>query len=275
MRGLSAETIYARRRLLVRLAEALPVPLLDADAAALASWRAGLAVENETVRQYVSHAHQFYAWAAAENLLSGNPAARLPVPRRLRRLPRPIGEDDLFALLELAPRRIRPWLVLAGWCGLRAKEIALLRRECVLDTLPQPMLLIATGATKGSRERIVPMSAFVRAELAGHLPASGWVFPRADGQAGPNTAQRVSKLANRFLHECGVTETLHQLRHRFGTQAYQARYDLRAVQELMGHAKPETTAGYAAYLDQNAIDIVNALPVPRQPGARLRTAGDL
>lgn len=262
-RGLSQATIYARRRLLVRLAETLlPVPLLAANAAALAAWRAGLAIEDDTVRQYVSHAHQFYAWAIDEKLISENPAARLPVPKRRRRLPRPISEPELFDVLEHAPPRIRPWLVLAGWCGLRAKEIALLRRECVLDSLPQPMILVATDATKGRTERLVPMSPFVARELVPYLRGRGWVFSRLDGAPGPNTPARLSKLANDYLHDCGVSATLHQLRHRFGTQAYQARHDLRAVQELMGHAKPDTTAGYAAYFDQSAVDTVNALPLP-------------
>src|SRR5260370_914737 len=83
------------------------------------------------------------------------------------------GGGDLFDALDGAPPRIRRWLVLAGWAGLRAVEIALLRRECVLDAAVQPVLLIAADATKGPNERLVPMSAFVLGELCDYgLPAS-------------------------------------------------------------------------------------------------------
>ena len=197
------------------------------------------------------------------------------MPRSGRTIPRPIGDDDLFAALETAPPRVRPWLVLAAWAGLRAKEIALLRRECVLDTLARPALLIATDATKGRNERIVPLSPFVVGELrAAGLPASGWVFRRQDGHYGPNTPAKLSHLANRHLHGCGINATLHQLRHRFGTEAYRSGHDLRAVQELMGHASPETTAGYAAYANESAIAAVNALPTPRGTAGHLRAVDD-
>ena len=271
-----AETVYQRARGLVRLAAALPVPLLEADAAMLAAWRSRLSIGDQAVGDYVSHARQFYAWALAEDLVDDDPTARLPTPRHGRSLPRPIGDAALFAAVDVASARIRPWLILAAWAGLRAKEIALLRRECVLETLADPALLIAADATKGRDERIVPMSAFVLAELrAAGLPMSGWVFRRQDGPYGPNRPTRVSQMANRHLHECGLTETLHQLRHRFATETYRASRDLRAVQELMGHKRPETTAGYAAYASASAIDAVNALAIPAAPGtARLRAVDD-
>ena len=264
LRGLAADSIYQRGRGLARLAAVLPVPLLEADAAMLAAWRAALTVTPATVCTYIGDVRQFYGWAADEGLISDNPARRLPTPRLGRRLPRPIGETELRAALECAPSRIRPWLVLAGWAGLRAKEIAYLRRENVLDTAAEPALLIAENATKGNSERVVPMSPFVLGELRAYgLPAAGWVFRRRDGQYGPNRPWIVSQLASQHLHDCGIPMTLHTLRHRFGTQAYQSSgRDLRTVQELMGHANPSTTALYAAYSNANAIRAVNALPVP-------------
>ena len=154
-------------------------------------------------------------------------------------------------------------MMAAAWCGLRAKEIALLRRECVLDTGRPPVLLVAADATKGRTERVVPLSGFVLSELAlAGLPGSGWAFRRRDGQHGPNTPGLVSKIANEYLRSCGVNATLHQLRHRFGTQAYAGTRDLLVVQGLMGHANPSTTAGYAAYADADAAAAVEAIPVP-------------
>ena len=262
--GLAEGTVAARRRALTRLQAGLPCPLLAAGPAELMAWREGMRLAPVSVKTYVSHVRQFYAWALAEGLIKVNPVERVPVPKVGRRLPRPIGEADLLRALAAAPPRIRAWLVLAAWAGLRAKEIALLRRENILDTGRRPAIRIAGDATKGRRERIVPMSVFVRAELRRlDLPPRGWVFRRLDGRLGPNQPWRVSALANQFLHAHGIPETLHQLRHRFGTMAYQAGgRDLRAVQELMGHADPATTAGYAAYDQVQAAAAVEAIPAP-------------
>jgi integrase len=283
-RGLAPSTIYQRRRALARLDAVLTVPLLDAGPAELAAWRAGLTTGAEaTVSTYACHVREFYAWALAEGLIYINPAAGLPRLRRL--LPRPIAEKDLFAALAAAPRRVRPWLVLAGWAGLRAKEIALLRRQNILDTAAPPVLIVAADATtaKGSRERVVPLSGFVLGELHAYgLPAAGWVFRRGDNRPGPNEPRTISHLANAHLHACGIAATLHQLRHRFGTQAYrESGRDLRVVQELLGHASPSTTVGYAAYdgapditcrpcIRADAAAAVEALPVP----GRLRAVRD-
>src|SRR6266705_3448844 len=226
-RGLAPDTICQRRRTLTRLAAFLPVPLADATPGMLAAWRAGLTVGDQALVHYVGDARQFYAWAIGQDLAAGNPAADLPVPRLGWRLPRPIADHDLFTAVASAPGRIRPWLVLAGWAGLRAKEIALLQRQNVLDAGPGP------------------------------------VFRRRDGRPGPNAPWTVSHLANRHLHAAGCAESLHQLRHRFGTMAYRYRRDLRVVQELLGHSSPETTAGYAAYDRTDAAAAVEALPVPR------------
>jgi integrase/recombinase XerC len=269
LKGRSVTTITARRLALGRLAAALPVPLLEALPEHLYDWRSGLGLADRTVAQYCSHARQFYAWAADNDLIAGNPASALPVPRPPRALPRPIAEDDLMAALAAAPLRIRPWLVLAAWCGLRAKEIAFLRRDAIMDTARPPVLIVASDATKGRRERVIPLSVFVLAELrAANLPNSGWAFRRHDGARGPNAPWLVSHLASEFLHSCGIPATLHQLRHRFGTMAYRAQRDLLAVQDLMGHQDPVSTAGYAAFDRPEARAAVEAIPAPR----RLRTA---
>jgi integrase/recombinase XerC len=267
--GYSPATIYARRRILLRLKAVLPVPLCEATPEMLTEWRAGLAVTDDAVVTYVSHIRGFYRWCEQEGFTESNPAARLPVPRTGRRLPRPVGEEDFMRAVALAPPRIRPWLVLAGQAGFRAREIAYLRRDAVLESAVPPVLIVSADAGKGRRERLVPMSAFVIGELrAAGLPQSGFVFPRHDGQGGPNAPWLISQLASRHLHECGVAATLHQLRHRFLTQAWRVTHDLRLVQELAGHASPVTTAGYTLVDNPEAVAAVEAIPAP----ARLRVA---
>jgi integrase len=263
LRGLAASTIRRRRTVLRWVQETLPHhDLMRATPVQLQAWRAGLDVAPDAVSVYVSHVHQFYRWAVAQGLLDGSPAASLPAPRRSHPLPRPIGERELLEAVAAAPPRIRPWLVLAGWAGLRAKEIALLRREHVLDQRRPPVLLVEAAAAKGHTERLVPLSPFVLSELAGHLRARGFVFRRADGRPGPNTPATVSHLANNHLHACGIAATLHQLRHRFATQAYHASKDLLVVKELLGHRSLRTTTGYAAYEHAAAVAAVEHIPAP-------------
>ena len=74
--------------------------------------------------------------------------------------------------------------------------------------------------------------------------AEGWVFPSPHG--GHLGADRVGKILARAL---GAGYSAHTLRHRFASRAYTAQRDLRAVQELLGHSKPETTARYVAVPD--------------------------
>jgi integrase/recombinase XerC len=269
--GRAAGTIEARRRALERMATRMGMPLLDATPADVKAWREALTVTGNTVKGYVSHAQDFYAWAVREGLTGVNPADGLPLPRLVRGLPRPIGEGDLMEAVLCAPPRVRPWLALAGWAGLRAKEIALLRRERVLDTASPPVLLVASDATKGRRERVVPASEFVLTELrVAGMPRAGWMFTRRDGRAGPNTPAVVSHEANRHLHACGIAGTLHCARHRFATVLLQQTHDLRLVQELLGHQSPESTAIYTAYDQGLAVAAVEALPVP----AHLRAVGE-
>jgi len=268
LRGHTPASVYARKRALARLTAALAVPLLSAGSGDLADWRASLTVGDDAVVAYVSHIRSFYDWCVAEGLRAENPAAGLPVPRLGRRLPRPIAEADLMDALAAAPRRIRLMIVLAAWAGLRACELALLRRECIMDTVTPPVLLIAGNATKGRNERIVPLSSFVLEEIRlARIPSSGHVFRRMDGRPGPNEPWRVSQLVNRHLHRHGIGATLHSLRHRYGTQFYRASgRDLRLTQETMGHARPETTAGYTLTDNPEAAAAAEGLPVP----ARLR-----
>ena len=195
LRGMAPSTIDARRRALARMTAQLPVPLLQASYGHLLAWRTAFNLAPDTIGDYVSHAHQFYAWALSERLIGANPAEAIPIPPSVRRLPRPIPDRDLFSALAGAPPRVRPWLVLAGWAGLRAKEIALLRRESILEHARPPVLIVAADATKGNRERAVPLVPFVIDELhrAG-LPSAGWVFRRADGRPGPNQPGNVSRL---------------------------------------------------------------------------------
>lgn len=91
------------------------------------------------------------------------------------------------------------------------------------------------------------------------MPAAGPLFGRGDRQPGHIPAHRVSQAASAYLHESGSASTLHALRHRFGTKIYGVSKDLRVTQELLGHSSPVTTALYAQWSPQAAVDAVLAI----------------
>jgi len=264
LRGKSPRTIYGYRYTLTRLSAWLTVrglTIMTATPDDVERWREDLTVSANSVISYCVAVKSLYSHLRQRGVRD-DPTLDLNVPRPKRGLPRPIGEADLEMAIETAPRRVRPWLVLGGYAGLRAMEIADLRRDHILDVADPPMILVEG---KGGKERVVPLSPYVWTELlAGGLPPRGHAFRRQDGRPGPNAAGLVSKLANDHLHACGLDCTFHSLRHRFATRALAAASgNLRVVQELLGHSSPSTTQIYTAFVNQAAVDAVLALQPKR------------
>jgi integrase/recombinase XerC len=226
----------------------------------LIAWRLGLTVGDAAKYVYVIHIRGFFSWGFENGWLSSNPARVIPVPRCPETLPRPIGEQPLMQALSAAPRDIRLWLVLAGWCGLRAGEIAGLTRECIMNEQDEPAILVRLATTKGRSERIVPICPFVASELEHFgLPAAGPVFSR---HGRPLTPKFVSHYASQFFHRIGIPATIHMLRHRFATQLYRHTRDIRLVQRMLGHKSLATTMLYIAFFQPDAVAGLALLPVP-------------
>lgn len=191
---------------------------------------------------WLANLHGFYAFTLAEGLTDDNPIERIIRPKLRRSLPRPAATADIRHLLEVANPTERCWVLLAGLQGLRCQEMAGISREDVLDT--EGLLRVVHG--KGSNERLLPLHPDVLSALkAMPMPRVGRIFTRTRG--GAYTANWMSVVFNRFLHENGVESTAHQFRHWFGTQIYSSTHDIRVTQELLGHASPATTAIYTAF----------------------------
>lgn len=190
----------------------------------------------ETRRSYRASLRAFYAWANATGRRQDNPAALIPPIKLPRGLPRPTPDSIYRQALAEADARAQLMVLLAGVCGLRRGEIARVRREDVVPDLVGYSLLIHG---KGGHMRLVPLPDHLTRTLLEQPP--GWVFPSPGGGGGPLTPAHVGKIVSRLLPEGW---TCHTLRHRCATVAYAETRDLRAVQELLGHAKPETTARY-------------------------------
>lgn len=190
----------------------------------------------ETMRSYRAALRSFWAWGVMTGRTAHNPAAMLPTIKAPQGVPRPAPDTVIAAARVAAPERTALMIRLAAECGLRCCEVAGIHsRDIVADLFGWS--LIVTG--KGGRERSIPLAPRMALALRS-LPA-GWAFPNGKGRH--LSPHYVSKLLSKAL---GAGWTAHQLRHRFASTAYAAERDLRAVQELLGHSKPETTARYTA-----------------------------
>lgn len=258
VRNLRPASIDNRRYVLRRLALWAGGPILYLTAGQLAQWqidRAAL-IKAPSLRMEMTSVREFYRWCIREGLLTDNPTARLDMPRVARGLPRPMADLELARAMTLADARICTILALAAFAGLRAGEIARLDWGDVRIGASDESLRVVDG--KGGHGRVLPVSSALALVLRQLPYRHGPVITQPNGHPGHCKAHRVSQLANRFLHECGVRDTLHQCRHRFATATYAACRDIRAVQELMGHASPTTTSIYAAVVPGVAAQAVEA-----------------
>ena len=246
VRNLRPGTRYGRERALARLTRwADDGPILYLTEADLMRWQTerSRSICAGSLRGEMTNIHAFYLWAVRQRYLAVDPMVRLDMPRTPRRFPRPIADRKLAAALADADQQMSAILGLAAFAGFRACEIAGLEWPDVGLADPVPQLRICEG--KGGRGRVVPLSP-VLAELLLALPGPhrGPVIPRLDGQAGANRPHTISHRANDYLHGMGIPDTLHTARHRFATVAFRHCRDLRAVQDLLGHASPTTTSIY-------------------------------
>lgn len=251
-RNLRPSTIDQRRRALARLSRRYDLTRVTTEQ--IEDWLDGRQIQPEGRATEISHLRGFYKWAVMERKLDHDPTVRLVRPRLARRLPRPMPEGDLAMAVEVAPPQIKAMLMLAAFAGLRACEIAGLCGEHI--QVGERVILIAEG--KGGGMSSVPISPALEPILRG-LPKSGPLFHLTDGR--PMKPHNVSHWCNRYLHDMGITHTLHSLRHRFGTAVYAASgRDLRATQELLRHRTPVSTAIYTWVSPGHLADAVNRLP---------------
>lgn len=205
----------------------------------LVDWLAEHDWKPNTRRSYRGSLRAFYAWAIHMGHVKASPAHLLPPVKVPRGRPKPTPEPVFRDLLGIRDERVLLAIRLAGQCGLRRGELATAKREHVEPDLAGWCLRVSG---KGGVVRLVPLPDDLAAEIL-RRPA-GWLFPSTQG--GHLTPHHLGKVISRNLPD-GLTT--HSLRHRCATVAYAATRDLRAVQELLGHAKPETTAIYTAVPD--------------------------
>jgi integrase/recombinase XerD len=208
-----------------------------------------------TIRRAVSAIRTYYGFLVGEGRVKDDPSDRLESPRRGRVLPVTLSVQEVEALLG-APKvdqplawRDRALLELGYGAGLRVSELCALS---LTDLLLSDNLVRVFG--KGGKERLVPIGRSVIGAVSVYLhtmrPAldrgksRGRVFLNARGQ--PLSRVGAWGIVKRATQRAGITKrvTPHTLRHSFATHLLEGGADLRAVQEMLGHADLSTTQIY-------------------------------
>lgn len=201
----------------------------------------------ETKKSARASAVSFFGWMHLTGRIPRDPSAGLPPVRVPRAQPRPVPIATFADAVRRADDRTRLILQLARFGGLRRAEVA---QAHTRDIEPGGRWLIAHG--KGGKDRRVPLHPVLVAQLAAARP--GWLFPGPWGHLSPD---HVGRLASRALPPGW---TLHTCRHRAGTDMYAVRRDIRAVQEILGHASVRTTQLYVQVDDDDLVAAVLGIP---------------
>jgi integrase/recombinase XerC len=210
----------------------------------------------------------FYVWLGRQGLISNNPVLDVRAPKAPKPLPKALSVDDAVRLASFADRQAAPWLeardaamveLLYG-AGLRVGELTGLDAQAS-NTARGWVDLDAAEAHvlgKGSKRRIVPvgrqavlaLQAWLQVRSLGlrqQVGAEGAAAALFIGRHGTRlTAQSIwQRLRQRSLNADLATPVHpHMLRHSFASHVLQSSSDLRAVQELLGHANISTTQVY-------------------------------
>lgn len=253
--GFRPDTLRARRGSVLRLHNWLdednPRAVLDATCDQLAEWQTEHDyLATASMRHYIQQIQGFYAWCVRPaRILDESPAEDLIKPIERRRLPRPIPEEDFaFALDACVDRRVRAWLILGGYAGLRSIDVASLNRDDLLTDRAVPFLRVRG---KGDQEALVAVGREVIDAITPFLRGQGPLFVDDNGRR--VSPRIVREEINTFLRAVGLPYTFHQARHRYGTKVYEITRDIRVTQRQLRHASVQSTEGYAAIpTDQDA-----------------------
>lgn len=233
-------TIRTRRQHInqLRTETAVPSPwALDTDA--LMGWLGDHEWKLSSLRSARTSLRSFYSWAHEAGYVASDPSLRLPTVRQPPPAPHPTPDDILADLLGKVAPRERLMILLAARCGLRRGEVARVHTRDVFLGHGGWSLRVHG---KGGKERVVPVPNDLARSLLDGPP--GFVFPGQDN--GHLSPLWVGQLISRLMPPGW---SMHSLRHRFASRAYQATGDLLSVQQLLGHASPAVTQVYVQVAD--------------------------
>lgn len=211
-------------------------------------------IGSRSLQRLLSSIRGLYKFLRGQGLTEKNPVGDLKAPKAPKRLPKTVSADLLERLLEIPDqstiaKRDKAMMELFYSSGLRLAEIASLDINSI--DLNEGLVRV-TG--KGSKERIVPVGRTAIAALRQWLKLRGEFAKPGDEKAALFLSQRGTRLSHRSIQQRldhwakrqGLELKLHphRLRHAFATHLLESSGDIRAVQELLGHASISTTQVY-------------------------------
>lgn len=281
-RNMSPQTVAAYRRDLTRylryLHQRRPIKsLADVHAHHVREYLrflSGLPLAPASITRTLSSLRSYHTFLTSEKGLKQNPAQLLEAPRRPRKLPVVLTIAEVEALLEaITPtsplkKRDRALVELLYSAGLRVSEACELKVNCLL--IDRGFIRVVG---KGSKERLVPIGpravkalniylTHVRPGLARRGRSQERVFLSRTGR--PLTRMMVWNLLKKYARQAELEKPVspHTLRHSFATHLLEGGADLRAVQEMLGHADITTTQIYT-HLDREYLKEVHRTFHPR------------
>lgn len=221
-----------------------------------------------SIQRMFTALRSFHRFLVAEHHASNDPSTFLEAPKAPRRLPKVLAVEEINAILAAVDTstplglRDRSMISLLYASGLRVSELIGLHLS---DLLLERNMLRAFG--KGSKERLVPMGEYAKADLAAYIShtrpllthrknaaSSGEIYLNNRGR--PISRMGVYNIVQRWKTAAGIEQDIspHTFRHSFATHLIEGGADLRAVQEMLGHADISSTEIYthldAEYLKQ-------------------------
>ena len=268
-RGAAQNTLAAYDRDLSDYADFLKakgVGLQTAGPEHIRNYLAGLAdqgLKSSSAARKLSAVRQLHNFLYGEGIVKENPATAIESPSLRRPLPKIMTEADVTRLLEVAGTRIAGLkgkarlkalrlhclLELIYASGLRVSELVALKKQALAKAA---QFIMVKG--KGGRERLVPVSSKASSAVSAYLEAlkqdagdeGTWLFP-SHGEEGHLTRQHFALELKSLAAEAGLPAeriSPHVLRHAFASHLLAGGADLRAVQQMLGHADIATTQIY-------------------------------
>ncbi|MEP6904968.1 MAG: site-specific tyrosine recombinase XerD [Gemmatimonadales bacterium] len=232
-----------------------------------------LGLAPSSIRRNVSAVRSYFRFMLDEGHLVRDPSERLETPKRWRTLPDVLTVKEVESLIaapsldEPLAFRDRAMLELAYGAGLRVSEWISIG---VRDVLMNERLVRVFG--KGGKERVVPIGRSAIAAVAIYVrelrpriergKGKGVLFLNSRGE--PLSRMGAWKILRKYVDQAGITKrvTPHILRHSFATHLLEGGADLRAVQEMLGHADISTTQIYT-HVDREYLRSVHRQFHPR------------
>ncbi|RZK50335.1 MAG: site-specific tyrosine recombinase XerD [Pedobacter sp.] len=231
------------------------------------SWLNDLGMQANTQARVISGLKAFFSYLLQEEIVSDNPTALLATPKITRKLPDTLNVIEINKLIDAIDAstadgmRNKAIIDLLYSCGLRVSELSDLKRS---NIYPDTEFIKVVG--KGNKERLVPIGSTALKllqiyieQIRVHLPIKkgqeDFVFLNRFG----SRLSRISifNLIKSLAEKIGLNKNVspHTLRHSFATHLIEGGADLRAVQEMLGHASITTTEIYT-HLDRDYLKSV-------------------